>query len=1029
MFKRFIFILILMFFLSSFLVSAGQISLKHDFTISNEELIVTITNVGTTSSYEVYLSINNSNEIIKSESITILRPSENYTFNFLINHENNNGNNDEKLLLIKTYYSDSNGYSFSVPNVIFHSNNQIISSNNLISPNTIELKYSKRFSFFTNKNSSDFLVFSSDDLNLKNNLIQSSVDGKLNINLGKGSSLKGSIYQIYFISLDDSEYYVVNVKIGELSKQLIIFLLLIFFLINLLVIYYFFNFNKIMFDIVIFLIIFIFLFLYFKPDLILSSTITAGGDTASHYPAAEYYIKNLFPNFKISGWFMGNYAGFPLLQFYFPLPFFLMALLSFFVSIQVSFKIITLLGIFLLPLAVYFMSKYFKLEYPAPILAAISTLAFLFMEANSMWGANIPSTLAGEFSYSIAFALSFIFLGTLYKGINENKYLILNSLLIFIIGLTHLYGLLFCAVSSLFFILKRKNFDYLVKLVLISFSLLGVWLFPMFFNLKYTTAYGDFWNVKFSQIFPLIIIPFISLILLNLFRLKTFFKDIKLNYLFFSVISTLLLYFSAVYIGLVNIRFIPFIQLLLIIIGVFSLSHFITKILKFHTKSFYFVVIFVFLFLGLTIFHVEKNVDYIDHWIDWNYNGFENKNSWNLFKDINNYLANENSSSRVVFEHSSSHNSFGTVRAFEMLPFFANRSNTEGLYMQSSISAPFVFYIQALVSREKSCPFPTYGCARTNLTKAEKRLKMFNVGSLIVVSTFSKDQMNKNDFYNENKNFGTYSIYNIKEKGYVYVPEFRPILAKSNDFQKDSYLWFINDTLIDVHLVFDENILEDDNLIKDYFYKDELNKNCNISSNLFNEKIIFTTDCLNQPHIISVSYYPKWKSKNKEKIYYVSPSFMLIYPKENVVEINYKKTWDDYLGLLFTLFGILLIIYFKKHNFNLILNRKIYFMFIFLFILLLIILSIYIYSSLNAENKTVMEVAIATGSYTACDYTGKYKNECLLNVALNNNDANICTRIKNSDDCFFDYAKIKKEVSYCNFIKSDLVKNLCMNSV
>ena len=34
-----------------------------------------------------------------------------------------------------------------------------------------------------------------------------------------------------------------------------------------------------------------------------------------------------------------------------------------------------------------------------------------------MWGGNIPSTLAGEFSHSLGFALAVMFVGLLYQGV------------------------------------------------------------------------------------------------------------------------------------------------------------------------------------------------------------------------------------------------------------------------------------------------------------------------------------------------------------------------------------------------------------------------------------------------------------------------------------------------------------------------------------------------------------------------------------------------------------------------------------
>jgi hypothetical protein len=1071
----FIFVLLVFISFVSF-VSASQISLRHDisldFYIEDESykgnLKIDITNLGSSKANDVYIIVNISNQIFKSNLINDIKLNEKKQFIFSLNETNNLLLNQKNLILIKTYYSDDNGYSFSSPNVIVFYEGNIIQFKDEINPSKISLYGTNNFYFKLNNSANHFLIFGPDELNIKNNLIKSNKNGEFNVRIGKGSSLKGSIYPLYVISyqnsFEDLSVSLVNIEIKEKEKKIIIFNILIILLILSIFLFFlnkifyskiikksFFKkynklFNKLnfidlfihknIFDILIFLIIFVFLFLYFKPSLIFSSTITAGGDTASHYLTIEHYVKNFLPNFKFSGWDMGNYAGFPLLQFYFPLPFFIMALLSYFISIQVAFKLISILGIFLLPVFVYIMAKLMKLKFPIPILASISSLAFLFMESNSMWGANIPSTLAGEFSYSIAFALSFIFMGTLYKGINEktkikNKYLILNIILIFIIGLTHLYGLLFCAFISLFFITKKENLNYLLKLGITSFMLLGFWIIPMFMNLSYTTAYGDKWFITLNQVFPIIILPFIGLILINFFYIKNFMKNQKFQFISFSLFVSFILYLSAYYIGLVDIRFIPFIQMLLILFGVFSLSNInfesLFKILKFNKLLKFnknicqiFLIIFVLLFFNFTVHHVENNVNYIDNWIKWNYEGFENKNHWNNFNEINNYLKNENTNSRVVFEHSSSNDVFGTTRAFEMLPYFANRSTLEGLYMQSSISAPFVFYIQALVSRQKSCPFPNYGCSRTNFSRAEQRLQMFNVGSLIIRSDYSKNLINENDFYVKVNSFGNYDIYNIYEKDYVYIPKFRPILVDSKNKQLTSYLWFINDSAIDVPLVFDKNILNDDTLIENDFIKEELNLNCNITSNIENEKISFYTDCLNQPHIISVSYYPKWKSLNKENIYYVSPSFMLIYPKTNYVEIIYKKNIFDYLGMFFTIIGFLLIFYLLFFDkINLVKNKKIYFIILSVIILILLYSFSYIYLSLNSDDSFVYEIALSTGSYTVCDHTHLLREDCLLAVALKNNDSNICTRSKNQNKCFYDYALNKEDKSFCDKIENN----------
>ena len=54
-----------------------------------------------------------------------------------------------------------------------------------------------------------------------------------------------------------------------------------------------------------------------------------------------------------------------------------------------------------------------------------------------MWGGNIPSTLAGEFSFSLALALAFLFLGVLRKSIEARKGYVWPGLLVAFIGLSH----------------------------------------------------------------------------------------------------------------------------------------------------------------------------------------------------------------------------------------------------------------------------------------------------------------------------------------------------------------------------------------------------------------------------------------------------------------------------------------------------------------------------------------------------------------------------------------------------------------
>ena len=69
----------------------------------------------------------------------------------------------------------------------------------------------------------------------------------------------------------------------------------------------------------VFLFIYVMLFLCFPPTELFKNTTTNGGDMGAHNYAAKFFIDNLLPNFRMSGWDMGWFAGMPMLTFYFPL--------------------------------------------------------------------------------------------------------------------------------------------------------------------------------------------------------------------------------------------------------------------------------------------------------------------------------------------------------------------------------------------------------------------------------------------------------------------------------------------------------------------------------------------------------------------------------------------------------------------------------------------------------------------------------------------------------------------------------------
>ena len=132
------------------------------------------------------------------------------------------------------------------------------------------------------------------------------------------------------------------------------------------------------------------------PNLLLTNTITTGGDTGAHVALPEFLRTNLLSHGHLTGWYPGWYDGFPLYTYYFVFPDFLAALASYVIPYGIAFKFATVIGSLLMPICAYGLGRMFRLRAPLPSALAISTLPFLFDSSFTIDGGNLFSTLAGE---------------------------------------------------------------------------------------------------------------------------------------------------------------------------------------------------------------------------------------------------------------------------------------------------------------------------------------------------------------------------------------------------------------------------------------------------------------------------------------------------------------------------------------------------------------------------------------------------------------------------------------------------------
>lgn len=665
------------------------------------------------------------------------------------------------------------------------------------------------------------------------------------------------------------------------------------------------------------------LLLFFPPSLMLTPTITAGGDTPSHFIAAAAMQENLATPFSPITWLHGAYAGFPLFLHYFPLPFYLMALMALFIPIQVAFKLVTLLAIIPLPAAVYYCLRRLGYRDMTPAIGAVLSLTFLFMTENSMWGGNIHSTLAGEFSFGIAFILYIVYTGRLYADVPGRKSLFGNSVLEALITLGSGYPILQAGVGTSYFILRGGNLRYIICLHAAAFGLAGFWLLPLLWRVPWNSPFMHSWHFQgWSEIVPAILWPAMAGAVIGLAggivafirregswrsQLRALLVSREL-YLWWQLAIALLGFGLAPVFGLVDIRFLPFAQIMIVLLGAVGWGRLFSAlpVSGLWTAGFSAAVI------ALALSRAAP----VDSWIQWNYSGMESKPLWNSYHQVNEFLRGDANSPRVVYEHADIHNSAGTGRAFEMLPFFSGRSTLEGLYMQSSAGSPFVFYVQSELTNSPSCPYPDFYYSRPDPARAAAHLRLFNVSQVVAATDNMANLLDASPDYELQMYFPPYKVYGVKdvEKTYVTPVAFKPCRIGPADWKRVQYGWFRKSSLKVPLVVASEGAPGDywktlplcdasPGNIPEIPILDPGREHIRADAVLGEDRITITTSHPGHPLWVKVSYHPDWRiSEGEGELYLASPAFMLLVPKSPRVVLSFDThggiyLWGKVLGL------------------------------------------------------------------------------------------------------------------------------------
>lgn len=666
----------------------------------------------------------------------------------------------------------------------------------------------------------------------------------------------------------------------------------------------------------IFLSLFALLLSFFRPELLFSLTTTTGGDTGAHVYTPWFLKNHLLPKGMLSGWSPDWYAGFPLLHFYFPLVVTFQAILSYLIPYEIAFKLGTVLGTFFLPVSIYVMLRLMRLPFPTPIIGALFGVAFLFMDSFTIYGGNIPSSLAGEYSFSLSVGLCFVFYGLAYRLATEDEGRpFLAASILAAAVLSHAIPVMMVIVSSpllLFWSVRRRGLQRTLSrfstVFGVAFCLTAFWSIPLLSRLSYTTDMSWIPLREASAVAPRELWVYLVVAMVGT-ALAVLRRDRRpLLFLVPGVIG-LLVYLLLPQGHVWNGRFIPFWYLGIFLNCAYTLGTTTPALARLAWRRqaaslTVGVAVLVALVSGAWVLW-NRDDSFIDYWIEYNYEGYESKPDYPEFAALNERVA-ALPPGRVMWEPSPDLGRFGTPIALMALPYFGGHPTMEGIYFESSITTPFHFLTAAEIAQQPSNPIPGLPYSGFNLDAGIEHLELMDVTYLITTTAETRAAaLDEADLELVDKVGGS-AIFELDPSGQVVVPEYEPVIYEGSNWLEANLMWFTAGNGYETPLVLDGPSGWATSASPEDLPRSPLQHGgSSYEASMETDEISFTTDAVGEPHWIKTSYFPNWTAEGAEGPYPASPSLMMVIPTQEEVTLRYSRTWAEWLGLTLTLGAIL----------------------------------------------------------------------------------------------------------------------------
>ena len=662
------------------------------------------------------------------------------------------------------------------------------------------------------------------------------------------------------------------------------------------------------------------------PALLFANTPT-GGDMGAHVLLPQVLRDDLLPSGQILGWSTAWYAGFPAFYFYFPLPALFTVLVDVAIPYGVAFKLSTIVGLVLLPSSVYVLARGLGFARVVSGFAAFGGSMFALMESFAIYGGNVKSTLAGEFSFSWSLALSLFYLGVVVRSTREDRpFSPLAGVLLALTALSHLVTTIVVVLATVPLLLRRGSGRTVLPSWGLGFALTAFWAVPLAVRglQGYSTDMGWFpvQGMLGETSSPGIVATpfpdeFVAIAALGLIGLVwALVRREDVSALAVMTIAPVLLYIFLPQWGitrLYNGRLLPFWYLGGFIFAGIALGLAVTSLARMYPQRRQaLATLSTFALLvpaSVALFGVQDGPG----WVNWNFTGYEGKSGYPEYLGLLRTM-DDLEPGRVMWEHNADiHNGYGTPMVLMLLPYWnESHPSMEGVFFESSITTPFHFLNQSEVSKSPSNPVRGLNYAGLNFDRAIAHLGLYDVDYYISVTPEATEAAQQAGL-SVVATADPWTVFALPESQFVDVAVRQPVVHEGDEvFSEVALEWYDDVDSFDYWVTADgpENWPRIDELGDRFSRGRRLSGGGGSVSDVVveNDLISFTTDAVGVPHLVKMSYFPNWSVvEGGEGPYPAAPSLMVVVPTEERVVLQFRSTGVEYLGNLLTLGGIALV--------------------------------------------------------------------------------------------------------------------------